>query len=84
MPDADEIVENKNFYEWDYGFDFYAPYVFKNKENNDIIIGWIGLPDVDDEYDSEQSCEESWRHMLSLPRMIHIEEGKLYQYPLVC
>ena len=46
----DDKPEEKDFREWDYGFDFYAPQTFQDGKGRRIIIGWMGMPDADEEY----------------------------------
>ena len=63
----------------DYGFDFYAAQGAANVGDPDkaILIAWIGLPD--NHYPTE---EEDWEGSLSLPRELHIRDGKLLQTPI--
>lgn len=63
----------------DYGFDFYAAQLAANVSDPDkaIIISWIGLPD--NHYPTE---EEDWEGSMTLPRELHIKNGKLVQTPL--
>lgn len=63
----------------DYGFDFYAAQLAANVSDPDkaIIISWIGLPD--NHYPTE---EEDWEGSMTLPRELHIKNGKLVQNPL--
>lgn len=67
------------FIEWDYGFDFYAPQSFVDKQGRRIMIGWAGLPD--DPYDYLE-IEEGWIHALTLPREVKVINHKLYTYPV--
>ena len=41
--------EEKDFREWDHGFDFYAPQTFQDGKGRRILIGWMGMPDADEE-----------------------------------
>lgn len=61
--------------ELDYGFDFYAPQTVQNTDR--IMFGWVGLPDL--MYPTDRY---KWHSMLSLPRQLSIENGKVYQKPL--
>ena len=61
--------------ELDYGFDFYAPQSFA--EGNGYFYAWVGLPDLTYPTDTYQ-----WHSMLSLPRQLRIEQGKLWQRPI--
>ena len=42
-------VSEESFQEWDMGFDFYAPQTFLDKRGRRILIGWMGMPDADDD-----------------------------------
>ncbi len=74
--------ENKlgKFTEWDKGFDFYAPQTFEDENGRRILIGWAGIPDA--EYTNEPSVMAGWQHMLTLPRQLSINNGKVYQFPV--
>ncbi|MDO5054756.1 MAG: glycoside hydrolase family 32 protein [Pasteurella oralis] len=74
------VLQDKTFHtehidELDYGFDFYAPQsVYQGKG---IFYGWVGLPDLTYPTDRYQ-----WHSMLSLPRQLTLQQGKLYQKPI--
>ena len=70
----------ENFQEWDLGFDFYAPQTFEDEKGRRILIGWMGMPDAEEEYTNPQ--EGGWQHALTVPREIVWREGKLCQYPV--
>ena len=69
----------KDFQTLDYGFDFYAPQSFVDHHRREIVIGWMGIPDA--AYDNPEK-EQNWVHCLTLPRMIHFENGQVFQYPV--
>lgn len=69
------------FCEWDRGFDFYAPQTFEDEKGRRILIGWMGLPDCEEEY-TNPTQERGWQHCLTLPRELQVKEGKVYQMPL--
>ncbi len=75
------MVQAETFREWDMGFDFYAPQTFLDQKGRRILIGWMGMPDADEEY---QNCtlEEGWQHCLTVPRELKYQNGKIYQYPV--
>lgn len=55
----------------DFGHDFYAPQVFKDKMDRNILIGWLGVP--------EAKLEETrfgWANALTLPRELYINNDK--------
>lgn len=62
--------------ELDYGFDFYAPQTIENSDR--ILVGWVGLPDL--QYPTDRY---KWHSMLTLPRKLSLQNGKIYQQPLV-
>ncbi|EES47725.1 sucrose-6-phosphate hydrolase [Clostridium botulinum] len=72
------LNDHSKFKEIDMGFDFYAPQVFKH-ENQNIIIGWIGMPDKDSEY---PSSKEDWMFSLTMPRVLEYKNDVIYQKPL--
>lgn len=63
----------------DRGFDFYAPQTFEDESGRRIMIGWMGIPDAD--Y-TNPTVEAGWQHALTLPRELHIRDGRLIQQPL--
>lgn len=69
------------FYEWDYGFDFYAPQTYEDEEGRRILIGWMGIPD--EKYNYDPTIESGWQHMLTLPRELkRSEDGRILQKPI--
>ena len=78
----DRKMDVKEFQEWDMGFDFYAPQTFEDAKGRRILIGWMGLPDVEGEYTNPTAEKEGWQHCLTVPREIRLHNGRLYQYPV--
>lgn len=78
----DGKLEEKDFREWDYGFDFYAPQTFQDGKGRRIIIGWMGMPDADEEYVNPTAETEGWQHCLTVPREVTYKNAMLYQYPV--
>lgn len=72
---AGSTLHAEHIEELDYGFDFYAPQSVQNR--TDILLAWVGLPDLTYPTDRYQ-----WHSMLSLPRQLRLENGKVYQQPL--
>ncbi|MEG9487875.1 glycoside hydrolase family 32 protein [Mannheimia indoligenes] len=62
--------------ELDYGFDFYAPQTVENSDR--IMFGWVGLPDLTYPTDKYQ-----WHSMLTIPRKLSLQNGKVVQQPIV-
>ena len=67
------------FHQLDRGFDFYAPQSFVDESGRRIMIGWMGLPDI--EYQNP-TVEHGWQHALAMPRELKQYQGVLYQQPL--
>ena len=63
----------------DRGFDFYAPQTFLDEQGRHILIGWMGIPDA--EY-TNPTVKAGWQHALTMPRLLHMREGRLLQQPL--
>lgn len=74
-----ETYTMKDFCELDYGFDFYAPQSFEDEKGRRILIGWMGLPDID--Y-TNPTTENGWQHALTLPRVLTSKTGVIYQTPV--
>lgn len=68
--------EHGDFIELDNGFDFYAPQTFLDENGNRILIGWMGLPEIN--YPTD---DEGWAHCLTIPRVLTIEDNQLRQRP---
>lgn len=68
------------FKEWDRGFDFYAPQTFEDEKGRRILIGWIGMPDVPEQYNP--TVESGWQNALTVPREVFMKDGKVMQYPV--
>ncbi|MDO4535643.1 MAG: sucrose-6-phosphate hydrolase [Clostridium perfringens] len=68
------------FHELDMGFDFYAPQVFKDNKERTLMIGWMGVPEDDE--DKHVSLKENWIHSLTIPRELTLREDRIYQNPV--
>lgn len=77
-----DVVCPEDFREWDMGFDFYAPQTFQDEKNRRILIGWMGMPDAQEEYINPTAKEEHWQHCLTVPREVTLKNNRLYQYPV--
>lgn len=70
------------FREWDMGFDFYAPQTFCDEKGRRILIGWMGLPDIQEEYQNP-TTEDGWQHVLTIPRELYANKaGSICQRPV--
>ncbi len=70
----------RDFEEWDYGFDFYAPQTFEAPDGRRILIGWMGIGDSN--Y-TNPTAELGWQHCLTLPRELTVsEDGAILQNPV--
>ena len=76
--DGDKCIFDCDQYrEVDKGFDFYAPQIFRDEKGRDILMAWLGNSKCVYPSDFEQ-----WAHMMTIPREIHCENGRLRQLPL--
>ena len=66
------------FQELDRGFDFYSPQVFSDG-NRQILIGWIGMPDLTD---TVESAENGWLYCLTMPRELTLKQGHVFSAPV--
>lgn len=69
------------FQELDGGFDFYAPQTFLSDDGRRIQIGWMGMPDVEEEY-TNRTLEDGWQNVLTIPRELSVSDGVLCQNPV--
>lgn len=69
------------FQELDGGFDFYAPQTFLADDGRRIQIGWMGMPDVEDEY-TNKTVASGWQNVLTIPRELFIRDGTICQKPV--
>lgn len=69
----------EEFHQLDRGFDFYAPQTFEDEQGRRILIGWMGLPDIS--Y-TNPTTQRGWQHALTIPRVLHIRNHRLYQEPI--
>ena len=61
----------------DHGFDFYAPQAFAECPEN-VVIGWLNMWDR-----NVPSAKYGFAGMLTVPRKISVENGKVCQTPIV-
>lgn len=74
---ATHTLQHGEFQELDHGFDFYAAQTCEGKHGERILIAWMGLPDT-----TYPSDADDWQGCLTLPRVLTLKNGKLYQTPL--
>ena len=73
-------IDEKDFVELDYGFDFYAPQVFEDETGRTILVGWASLPDIETQYDNPT---REWVHTLTVPRELVLNDaGRICQRPV--
>ncbi|WP_027417074.1 glycoside hydrolase family 32 protein [Aneurinibacillus terranovensis] len=65
------------FIELDRGFDFYAPQTMLDPNGRRLLVGWMGLPDIE-----TPTSVNGWAHCLTLPRELSIKNNKLIQQPI--
>ncbi|MDQ0230367.1 glycoside hydrolase family 32 protein [Metabacillus malikii] len=68
---------HKKFHELDRGFDFYAPQTMKAPDGRRLLVGWMGLPEI--EYPTD---ENGWAHCLTIPRELQLKDDRLIQKPV--
>ena len=68
---------NNEFVELDRGFEFYAPQTTEAEDGRRILIGWMGLPEI--EYPTD---DNGWAHCLTLPRELYVKGNRLIQKPV--
>ncbi|ACA17820.1 sucrose-6-phosphate hydrolase [Methylobacterium sp. 4-46] len=61
----------------DHGRDFYAPQTFEAPDGRRLMFAWMGLPEQGD----APSTAFGWMHCLTLPRELHVRDGRLCQVP---
>jgi len=66
------VLDNPEFFEWDKGFEFYAPQTFADDKDRRILIGWVGIPNP--QYTNEATIKEGWQHCLTVPREIKVDK----------
>ncbi|MGL4374139.1 MAG: glycoside hydrolase family 32 protein [Turicibacter sp.] len=66
-----------DFLELDRGFEFYAPQSMEDEAGRRLLVGWMGLPDV------ETATENNnWAHCLTVIRELTLHDDKLIQKPI--
>lgn len=71
IPECDQAI--------DYGIDFYAPQTILTPDGRRVMIGWMQNWDTCKLTGYE---ERKWYGQMSLPRELHIVNGRLYQQPI--
>ena len=62
----------------DYGIDFYAPQTVLTPDGRRVMIGWMQNWDAC----AIREPEAPWAGQMSLPRELHVKNGRLYQWPI--
>lgn len=75
--DSMDMMQHTKFQELDHGFDFYAPQIFEH-EGRHLLIGWMGMPDKEEDYPSR---EKGWMYSLTMPRELRLRQGHIYSRP---
>lgn len=63
--------------ELDAGFDFYAPQTTLGKDQQRLLVGWMGLPDT-----TYPSDKDDWANCLTIMRELSITNNQLVQTPV--
>ena len=61
----------------DYGSDFYAPQIMHTEDGRCIMIGWLAMW-----YADMPEQEDGWAGLMTVPRELHIRDGKLIVEPV--
>jgi len=69
--------QRENIQAIDYGLDYYAPQTLETEDGRRIMIGWLQSWD---NHFYPKSFE--WSGMMSIPRELRIENGRIYQEPV--
>ncbi|WP_078553729.1 glycoside hydrolase family 32 protein [Bacillus alkalicellulosilyticus] len=68
------------FQELDRGFEFYAPQTTLDEKGRRIMFGWMGVPEQGEE--AHPTIKHKWIHSMTLPRELHLVDGKIIQQPV--
>jgi len=70
------VFTHGEFFTFDYGFDFYATTMMKDPNGRYLIIAWMAA------WQSPfPEQEDGWATMLTIPRELHLKDGKVYTLP---
>lgn len=74
------VLDPERFFEWDAGFDFYAPQSFEDGSGRTILFAWMGEPSP--AYTSTPEGCDFW-YCLTVPRLLTLaEDGTILQTPV--
>ncbi|KAB8128299.1 sucrose-6-phosphate hydrolase [Gracilibacillus oryzae] len=71
---------HEEFVELDHGFEFYAPQTTMDDQGRRLLIGWMGVPDQDEQL--HPTIENGWVHQLTIPRELTYKNGRILQKPV--
>lgn len=71
------IFSHGDFVLLDYGFDFYAPQIMQAPDGRTILIAWGSMW-----YSRMPEDVDGWAGMMTVPRELHIRNGKLVSVPV--
>ena len=72
--------EQKEFQEWDMGFDFHAPVTFLDSRGRRILMAWAGLPGLRGHYHNP-TVGMGWQHSLTFPGTVGTGK-RVLQWPV--
>ncbi|WP_312044473.1 sucrose-6-phosphate hydrolase [Erwinia sp.] len=67
------------FHELDLGFEFYAPQTTAGDDGRRLLFGWMGVPDAEELL--QPTTAKGWIHIMTCPRELTLEQGRLMQRP---
>ena len=73
------VFEEETDHAVDYGIDFYAPQTVLTPDGRRVMIGWMQNWDTVLQH---RTVKMNWYGQMSLPRELHIRDGRLFQWPV--
>ena len=79
--DTGIFTKTSNFDMLDYGFDFYAPQITQTPDGRCIMIGWLAMwnPPAGNVLFEHI---DGWAGLMTVPRELHIKDGKIISVPV--
>ena len=76
-------IDEREFVDWDYGFDYYACQSLVDEKGRTILIGWMSLPHDADDVRAYDNPTATWRGALTTPRVLSVcpKCGRILQNP---
>ncbi|MDR1656777.1 MAG: sucrose-6-phosphate hydrolase [Deltaproteobacteria bacterium] len=78
IDETNSLASDGLWQNFDEGFEYYAAQAINAADGRTLVVGWIGLPDVE-----TPTRTEGWAHCLSLVCELRWQDGTVYRYPAV-